>query len=294
MTNLDWRWLRSFVAVADAASMQAAALESGISQPTLSRHVKQLEDELDMTLFDRAGPNLSLSDKGRALYEQAKSVRDAVAGFERLAMGASEDTAGTVRVSMHCMLGYHFAPPWLRALRSEHPQISVDLTIDDRANLLLREAEIAIRTSRPAQLDVIAQRVGRYALGLYASEAYLAEHDLGAFHNLLSHELVGFDGLTAFVDNARALGFDIDRESFAARTDLWAVHPVLIERGVGMGVIPISIGEAMGLVRVFPEFSMDGDELFLTAHPDLRRSPRVEIVWDHLREALEAWFGGPP
>lgn len=284
--DLDWRWLRSFVAVADAGSMKAGSERSGISQPTLSRHVKQLEEELNMTLFERAGRELVLSQKGRALYERARTVRDAVAGFERQAMGESDELAGTVRVTMQCMLGYHWAPAWLMDLNSAHPHISVDLVVDTRVNLLLREAEIAIQTFKPTQLDLISQRVGQFTLGLYTSEKYLARRDLGAFSELFSHDMIGFDRLTSFLDNAHRAGFDIVREDLAARTDAWAVHPQLIKQGFGMGVIPIQIGESMGLTRVHPEFVLPGDELYLTAHPDLHRNPRVSVVWDHLRERL--------
>ena len=288
--DLDWRWLRSFVAVASAGTMKEAAAASGISQPTLSRHVQLLEDELDMTLFERAGRNLVLSQKGRALLERAYEVRDAVAGFERQAIGESEETAGTVRVTMHCMLGYHFAPKWLMDLREAHPHISIDLVVDDRANLLLREADIAITTLRPTQLDLISQRVGQFMLGLYASERYLSGREVGPFSELFRHNLVGFDRDASWLDNARAAGFDISREDFASRTDAWALHPQLIKQGFGVGVIPIQVGDAMGLTRLHADFALPGNELYLTAHPDLQRNPRMSLVWSHLRTTLQEAF----
>lgn len=259
---------------------------SGISQPTLSRHIKLLEDELDMTLFERAGRNLVLSQKGRVLLERAHEVRDAVAGFERQAIGESEEIAGTVRVTMHCMLGYHFAPMWLMDLREAHPHISVDLVVDDRANLLLREADIAITTLRPTQLDLISRRVGQFMLGLYASEDYLHGRQLGPFSELFRHNLIGFDRDTSWLDNARAAGFEVGREDFASRTDAWALHPLLIKQGFGVGVIPIQVGDAMGLTRLYAEFVLPGDELYLTAHPDLQRNPRMSTVWSHLQTML--------
>ncbi len=288
--ELDWRWLRSFIAVASAGTMKEAAVASGISQPTLSRHIKLLEDELDMALFERAGRNLVLSQKGRVLLERAHEVRDAVAGFERQAIGESEEIAGTIRVTMHCMLGYHFAPMWLKELRKVHPHISVDLVVDDRANLLLRESDMSVGTLKPTQLDLISKRVGQFVLGIYASKVYLSARAPGSFSELFEHELIGFDRIDSWLDNAHAAGFDINREHFAARTDAWAVHPLLIQQGLGMGVIPVQVGEAMGLVRVHPDFALPGDELYLTAHPDVRRNPRISLVWNHLRMALQGVF----
>jgi len=292
--DLDWRWLRSFVAVASAGTMKEAASASGISQPTLSRHIKLLEDELDMTLFERAGRHLVLSQKGRVLLERAHEVRDAVAGFERQAIGESEQIAGTVRVSMHCMLGYHFAPTWLLDLREAYPHISIDLVVDDRANLLLREADIAMSTLKPTQLDLISRRVGQFMLGIYASELYLGGRELGPFSELFRHDLVGFDRIASWLDNAHSAGFDISREDFTSRTDAWAVHPLLIKQGLGMGVIPIQVGDAMGLTRVHSDFALPGDELYLSAHPDLQRNPRISLVWSHLRAALQDAFNQVP
>lgn len=288
--DVDWRWLRSFVAVASAGTMKEAATASGISQPTLSRHLKLLEDELGITLFERAGRNLVLSQTGRALLERAHEVRDAVAGFERQAVGASDETAGPVRVTMHCILGYHFAPGWLTDMRRAHPHVSVDLVVDDRANLLLREADIAITTVKPTQLDLISQRVGQFVLGLYGSDAYLGRRELGPFSDLMRHDLVGFDRIDAWLQNARAAGFELRREDFASRTDAWAVHPLLIRQGLGLGVIPIQIGDAMGLTRVHPEFEMPGDSLYLAAHPDVQRNPRMSLVWAHLKAAFRKVF----
>lgn len=290
MKDLDWRWLRSFVAVADHAKMQDASDMLGISQPTVSRHIKHLEEQLNLTLFDRNGTSLVLSEKGQALYEHAKLVQTSVLNFERQAMSESNEESGIVKVMMHCMLGYHFAPKWLNDLHACFPQVSIDLNIDDRTSLLLREAEISVHTEKPSQLDLISQKVGRFTLGFYASDSYLAQHDIGFFADLLTHKLIGFDQITAMIDKAHEIGLNLTRDSFVVRSDLWALHPILIQQSLGLGIIPIRIGETLGLTRVYPEFSLVGDEIYLSAHPDLKRNPRIRIVWDHLFKSLCAWF----
>ena len=290
MKDLDWRWLRTFIAVVDHAKMQDASNVLGISQPTISRHIKHLEDQLNLTLFDRNRVGLVLSEKGHVLYEHAKQVQQSVIRFERQAMSESNEDAGIVKVMMHCMLGYHFAPKWLRDLHTQFPQVSVDLNIDDRTSLLLREAEISVHTEKPRQLDLISQRVGHFKLGLYASSSYLAQHHIGSFNDLPSQKLIGFDQITTFIDEARNRELNLTRDSFVVRSDLWALHPILIQNGLGLGVIPIVIGESLGLTRVYPDLTLMGDDLYLTAHPDLKRNPRIRIVWDHLLDALRTQF----
>jgi len=290
MKDLDWRWLRSFIAVADHTKMREASEILGISQPTISRHIKHLEEQLNLTLFDRNGASLVLSEKGRALYEHAKLIETSVVNFERQALSESNEDAGIVKVMMHCMLGYHFAPTWLKDLQDHAPQVSIDLNIDDRTSLLLREAELSVHTEKPHHLDLISQRVGRFMLGLFASEAYVSRHPLGSIEELASQHLIGFDQVTAFMDEAHSVGLHLTRESFVVRSDLWALHPMLIQQGLGIGVIPTVIGEDLGLSRVYPEFCLSGDELYLSAHPDLKRNPRIRLVWDHLCESLKARF----
>ena len=55
-------------------------------------------------------------------------------------------------------------------------------------------------------------------------------------------------------------------------------------------MIPTVIGEDLGLSRAFPAFRLAGDELYLSAHPDLKRNLRIRLIWDHLLEALKAKF----
>jgi DNA-binding transcriptional LysR family regulator len=288
MEELDWRWLRSFVAVANAGGTQAGAKQSGLSQPTLSRHVAQLEQALGVTLFDRHGSAMTLSPHGSALLERALDVQASVKAFERQALGSSSDPEGSVRVTMTHMFGHNFAPRWLASLRKACPHITVELSLDDsEVNLLLREAEIAVRMFRPRQLDLIAQYCGQQQLGFFAARAYLKAHSTPhSIDALKEHELIGYDRITTWIDTARSMGFSYSRNDFSFRSDAEALHQEVAREGLGIAVLPIWIGKQSGLVRVLPSVHIDGQPVFLTAHPDLRRSARVSRVWDHLLQAL--------
>lgn len=286
----DWRLLRSFVAVAEDGSMQQAARSTGLSQPTLSRHIKQLEDELGITLFDRLAGKSHLTRSGQSLYAHARSIRDAVDEFGRLAKGERETKSGPVRMMMHCMIGYHFAPSWIRELHEIHPEISIELSIDDRVNLLHRDIDIAIHSKVPDQKDIIAQKVGSFKIGLYASEAYLSNHPLGSLNELASHALIGFDEYPDWIQIAASLGIEMTRADFNVRADLWAAHPHLIKAGLGIGALPTTVAKSWGLSRVHDEVEIEGDGIYLLAHPDLKRNPVMRTVWDHVRLMLESQF----
>ena len=97
--RLDWTHLRSFLATAKTSSLSAAARELGLTQPTLSRQVAALEDDLQLMLFERVGRGLQLTDAGRELLAH---VRDMGQAAERVALTASaqrSDISGQVRIT---------------------------------------------------------------------------------------------------------------------------------------------------------------------------------------------------
>lgn len=292
MEPLDWSWLRSFVEVADAGGVHAAAARTGLSQPTLSRHVRQLEDALQVALFERKGRSLTLSPQGEALVGHARAVRDAVSGLERRASGVSSEASGPVRVTLSWMLAVHFGAGWVAALRRDHPHISIDLVADDAAaDLLLGEADIAVRQFRPAQLDLVLRRCGVLQQGFFASADYLRRRGTpSGLGELLQHDLIGYDRINAWIDEAGQLGFRMSRDSFVVRSDAPAVQASLAAAGVGIAVLALPMGHQHGLLRLLSETTVGAQSVFLTAHGDVLRNPRVAAVWRHLGEALAAYL----
>ncbi|MEM1349570.1 MAG: LysR family transcriptional regulator [Myxococcota bacterium] len=293
MDSMDWRWLRSFVAVAEAGGMHSAAAQLRTSQATLSRHVSALEEVLDVVLFDRTGRGVRLSPEGAALLERARAVQESVKAFELQAQGLSEEEGGSVRVTMSRRFGIRFAPPWIAGLRRVHPKVVIDLVLENTAtNLLLREAEVAVRLFRPTQLELVAKRCGSVTRGFFASAEYLARRGeprtVGA---LREHDLIGFDRVTEWIDAAQRIGEEYTREDFVCRTDDHVVHTELACQHMGIAVLPEWFGRRAGLVQVLLEASMPGEPIFLVAHREVHRTPRVAKVWAHLGAALEDAFG---
>ncbi|MEL6189164.1 MAG: LysR family transcriptional regulator [Myxococcota bacterium] len=291
-SELDWRWVESFVQVAEAGGATAAEQRTGKSQATFSRHVKQLEEHLGVALFDRAARGLSLTPRGQHLLARAGVMRDAAKAFELDARALDAKREGPVRVTMTQAFGHFFAPRWLPELRDAYPGITVDLVLaDDAVNLLHREAEIAVRMFKPTQLDLVTRRCGELRLGFFASPSYLDQRGTPMeLEALFEHELVGFDRIGAWVETARNLGYRFDRHHFRVRTDAIYLHAPLIAAGLGIGVLPVYLEESPDLVRVFPAVAFPGQSIFLTAAADLRSNALISAVWDHLADALEDVF----
>ena len=283
----DWSQIQSFAAVAAHGSLSAAARAMGSSQPTLSRHIAQLETELGMRLFDRGRAGMALTIAGADLLGHAEAMADAAAQFGPTAPTSSLD--GTVRITASRVVAHFTLPAIIADLRTAHPEIEIEVAASDSSeNLLRREADIALRMYRPTQDDVITRHVADLELGAYASHGYIARRGLPErLENVPQHDLIGYDRSTLILDGFRARGLMLDRHAFGVRCDDQAACWQLVLAGCGIGFTQCIVGDNDPRVqRLFGEEPVETLPVWLTAHPDLRRVPRVRVVYDALATAL--------
>lgn len=291
MDKLDWTLTRSFLAVAESGSLSAAARLLNLSQPTLGRHIAELEEALDLTLFHRRARGLMPTGAAKALLPHARAMRDAAAGMSLAAAGKSESLAGTVRITASRVVSHHLLPPMLATLRRAEPEIQIELVPnDDSENLLFREADIAVRMYRPTQLDVITSHLCDMPIGLYAAQSYLetnpAPETLDA---LMAHNFVGFDKSDLMLRLMHGLGFEAKREDFPVRCDDQIVYWNLVRAGLGIGGMQTLIADADPAVTRIARFvPLPPLPVWLTAPQALRHSPRIRRVFDHLSASFKA------
>ncbi len=285
MDKLDWTLTRSFLAVAEAGSLSAAARNLKLSQPTLGRHVADLEQALNLVLFTRQPRGLVPTDDAIALLPHARAMRDAAA---RLALGAAgkvETLQGTVRITASCIVSQYILPPMLVALRHKEPGIQIELVpTDDTENLLYRAADIAVRMYRPTQLDLVTAHLIDMPIGLYAARSYLAQYPAPlTIAELARHHFVGFDKSDLMLRMMAGLGIAAKREDFPVRCDDQGVCWSLIRAGMGVGGMQTLIADAdPAVARVAPFLPLPPLPVWLTAPQALRQSPRIRRVFDHL------------
>jgi DNA-binding transcriptional LysR family regulator len=290
-----WDLYRSFLAVAGEGSLSAAARALGMTQPSLGRHVRQLETILGVSLFTRSPQGLALTDVGAELAEHARGMAAASAALRRAASGSRQEVRGVVRITCSEVIGGEVLPAMLADLRRQQPGIVVELSLSDAAEDLLRkDADIAVRMLRPSQAALVARRVGAIGIGLYAHRRYLKERGTPrTLADLGQHALIGFDRETPALRamRGRVPGGEVyAREHFALRTDSPLAQLAALRAGYGIGACqrPLARRERQ-LVPVLPEaFGLDLDT-WLVMHEDLRANRRVRLVYDHLFEALKAY-----
>lgn len=293
MTDPDWSLWRSFGAVVETGSLSAAARRLGLSQPTLGRHVEELERTLGARLFERTLQGLKPSDTALRLYEPVLSAQRALAEASMLAEGSTSTLDGTIRITSSTVTSHYILPPLLRDLRETFPQIAIELVPSDSVeNLLLREADIAVRMFRPTQLELITRKIAESPIVACAHQSYLDRRGTPReTADLFQHDLVGFDRSELLINAARNLGFAIKRENFIVRTDSQTAAWELIKSGVGVGFAQaLLVASTPGVVRLLPHLAPPPLEVWLTTHRELFTSRRIRAIYDRLGETLAGAF----
>lgn len=292
----DWNLLRSFIAVIETGTLTEAARRLGTTQPSIGRHVRELEGAVGEALFVRRPGRLEPTQRGSDLYDAVLPMKGAVLGAEQLFAGAQERVVGTVRVAASEVYAYQVITPLLAAMLAEQPELEIELSVSNQAdNLLRRDADIAVRFFRPQQDDLIAVHVGTTELGLYAHESYLARHGEPQGYDLPADAFVaGFD--REAVPLAPLLkGAPPERPvRFRLRTDAMLARYAAVESGLGVGTCLADVAaQRPGLRRILADRFGQPQEVWLCAHAELRRSASMRYVWMRLEQALRGRLAGP-
>ena len=295
MAKFDWNLVRSFVAVAEAGSLSEAARRLPSSQPTLGRHVSELETALGVVLFRRGRSGYELTENGAAFLDRAKAMRDSADALSRLAVGREEELAGTVRVTASVVVATYVLPSIMARLGKSEPGIEVEIIASDRVgNLLRRDADIAVRMVEPAQNDIIARKIADQPLTACAASSYLKRRGYPkAVADLRDHDIVGYDRADDIIQGFARFGLSVDRHAFRFRTDNQVVFWEAVRAGNGIGFAQLSLVNRDALVEpLLPGLPLPVLPMWLAMHHDVRHSPRIRRVADFLYGELKAYSAG--
>jgi DNA-binding transcriptional LysR family regulator len=288
---IAWDLYRSFLAVTRYGSLSAAARALGLTQPTLGRHIAELEGATATPLFTRSPSGLLPTETALAMLPLAEAMESAAGALARLGSAPGEAVAGTIRFTASEVIGAEVLPPILAAFADTHPGIAFELHLSNRTeNLLRRDADIAVRMVRPEQTGLVAQRLGETMLGLYAHASYLAGRPAPrSLAELAAHRLIGYDRNPA--QAALAAGFGLAETIFALRTDSDLAQLASLRAGYGLGICQTGIARRdADLIRVLPALIALPLETWLVMHEDLRRGARFRAVFAHVAAGLKAYL----
>jgi DNA-binding transcriptional LysR family regulator len=286
-----WDYYRTFLAVLRTGSLSGAARELQLAQPTVGRQVTALERRLGKPLFTRSQGGLKPTRTALDLRPHAETMASSASAIRR-ATSAASAMQGAVRVSASEIIGTEVLPPALREFINLHSQISIELTLSNlNADLLRRDADVAVRMVQPTQKALFAKRVGRVWLGFHAHRQYLERHPAPKrMEDLVHHVVIGFDTLPAYLKAISFQGRPLSREMFRLRTDFDLAQLAALRAGLGLGVCQYGIARhATDLVPLLTrEFSLHFD-CWIVMHEDQKKVERVRALFDHLAGAMHEY-----
>ena len=296
LEGFDWSLAKSFLAVLDAGSLMGAARRLQAQQPTLSRHIAELEAQLGVPLFERTGRGVTPTAAALAIADAARQMQDGAGALARSLAKSRDATTGTVRVTTSQVAAIWMLPPLLAQLQQAEPGIDIELVASNQlTNLLRREADIAVRMVRPQQGSLVARKLADIPIIAAAHESYLARAGTPRRpEDLLGHRLIGYDRDETIVRGFAGMGLALARERFALRTDDQVAYGRLVAAGAGIGFVArYNIDHWPGVLQVLPQLPIPPLPCWLAVHREIRGNRLVRRVYDFLAEAIPAAVAGP-
>jgi DNA-binding transcriptional LysR family regulator len=292
MDASDWNLYRSCLAVLQTGSLSAAARSLGSTQPSIGRHVAALEAQLGQALFTRSPTGLLPTALALNLQPAMQAMATAALKMARTAEGHGVTGQTTLRLTASQIIGGEVLPAILARFRARHPQVTLELSLNNRnEDLLQGEADLAVRMARPTQQALVSRKLGRVEMGLFAHRHYLQRQGTPvSLADLSHHTLIGADQDPTITRLGQQLGVPLSREMFQFRCDSDMAQMNATRAGLGIGGMQWGLARRdPALVPVLPDQIKFGLDMWLVMHGDLRRQTTAQALFKHLAAELGAY-----
>lgn len=282
----DLRSMAVFVRTVDLGSLAAAAEREGISPTMAGNHLRSLERKLGAKLLNRTTRSHSLTEAGRSYYEKARRILDLVAEAHAGVEAEQQAARGKLRIAAPLSFGTERLAPALGEFLTCFPEISVELSLNDRLVDLVEEGfDAAFRIGALADSSLVARRLRPYRMWVCASPDYLRRQGTPE----RPAELAGHDCLF-FSYAGGEWKFDADgkRETVAVqgRFQVNSGQALRVAARAGMGIIlqpEVLLAEDVAsgrLVRLFPDLEIPTRPMNLVYLRDRHMPPRLRHFID--------------
>jgi DNA-binding transcriptional LysR family regulator len=279
----NWEDLRHFIVFAQEKSLSAAARRLKVDHATVARHIAELEHALRLKLVERRPRAYFLTPDGEHIAELGKRMELESFAVERTASAGQSSISGQVAVSAPPAMAAALIAPRLGELRSDYPDLHIQLIGDTRnVSLVRREADIAIRLSRPVDEELVVRRLGTVTFSLCASQSYLTANHATAW------AYIAYDASMDGTPQQNWLHSQAGSNPIVLRSNELAIQAAAAGAGVGVAVLPdFMSGQDKRLVRVPHVGAAPEREVWLAVHSDLRHAPRIQAVMAFLARCFE-------
>jgi DNA-binding transcriptional LysR family regulator len=289
MQGASWDDLRYVLVIARAGNLRAAASALGVNHSTVFRRLATLERALGAKLFERLAGSYRPTESGETLIEAAERMEAEAIALDRDLTGRDTRLIGRLRVTASETLGFRVLTDEIARFRVAQPGIVVDLMVDNRVlDLSRREAEVALRATRPKEGDLFGRKLAEIHWALYASQTYLAAHPAPRrLDQLDRHAIIGWSETSPSTLAAAWLAQIVPDAAVAFRSSGFINQLIAVKAGLGIAVLPCYLAEPeAGIRRVLSPIDSLVTELWLITHRSLKDTARVRVFIDFIGDGV--------
>lgn len=294
-TDLKWDDVRLFLALCRSRTVGEAGRALSVDASTVSRRLVALEDALATSLFDRSHDGISATKAAEDLVLVAEEMEHAMTRFANAADGLEREVSGLVRIACPPDVADVVVAPLLRELLTRHPALRVEIAPGEAVlDLTRREADLALRTVRPVQGDLVVTKLTTVRWVVAASRALAGE--IGTLRAWSDRPWIGWGERLSHLEPARWLTTHVKTAEPVVRSDSMMVQLSVVASGVGIALLPEPSVAHYGLEqpKLAPALrasaaAWPSNDLFLVTHRALRDVPRVRALWELLLASAKTW-----
>jgi DNA-binding transcriptional LysR family regulator len=284
-----------FYHVVDSHSFSGAARQLGIARSAVSRHIALLEKSIGVRLLNRTTRRLSLTEAGETYYQScARIVTEAETATQRISQ-LQEELQGTLKVAAPISLGNRFMTPLIRQFMQQHPNLNVELRLDDQVIDMVEEGiDVSIRVGWLHDSNLIARKLGDWPRYLCAAPNYIEQHGRPRTPaQLAGHEWIIFTTLPTpyhwtFTRNKREEHVQVRGRFKTNNAD--TIRSSLLEGAGITAQAAFMVGDdikAGRLEHLLPDWDCGSVGMYAVYQDRRYQQARVRMFIDHLAKAFQ-------
>ncbi|WP_456279038.1 selenium metabolism-associated LysR family transcriptional regulator [Bacillus sp. AK128] len=300
---MNYEKLRTFIIVAEKKSFSEAARVLYLSQPTITSHIKSLEEHLHTSLFERSTKQVELTQAAKVLYQYAKEIIKLIENAEKEITSLSDKVYGELNVACSLTIGENILPQILGAFKNDYPmiQISVDITNTNKilTNIKDRKYDLGLIEAPVEDPDLVLDPFLEDELVLIAKPGYFDKgkisiniQELKSFPLILREKGSG----TRTVMNQYLLKAGINPEELQVHLELGSTEAVksAVEVGLGISILSKSAIKKelkLGLLQTMPLKDLTLTRYFyIVYHRDSILKSTVDVFLQEIKKINNSIF----
>lgn len=284
----NWNDILYFLEVSRQRSLTRAAQKLGVDHTTVSRRLRELESDLNCSLFARTKSGFVPTEAGYRIIEFAEGMESQANSLTETISAGTTDTRGAVRLASMEGIGSMYVSECLAEFNRDYPQIQVELVTDVRIfDLSRREADIFLSFFSPRGKRLSIEKIGSFKVSLYASEAYLSRKGLPkTVSELEGHHFTDFIEELIHVQENRWLS-DIYRPSLTVfRSTSLVAQANCARSGQAIAMLPTFVATHFPDLKPILPHLFTVRDIWLSVHQDLLHISRVRALSQFLRKRV--------